>query len=104
MMFYWIGLKLRNIFHPVKKYQTVKKHQNYFLTQLKKELQFNCSLTIVSITRVIWPQNYSFFSSNNCSFSSIKNAVLLLPLIENFDKKRFGQDRTYNSGVGNLSR
>jgi hypothetical protein len=26
----------------------------------KKELQFNCSLTIVSITRVIWPQNYSF--------------------------------------------
>jgi hypothetical protein len=28
----------------------------------KKELQFNCSLTIVSITRVIWPQNYSFFS------------------------------------------
>ncbi len=44
----------------------------------KKELQFNCSLTIVSITRVIWPKNYSFFSSNNCSFSSIKNAVLLL--------------------------
>jgi hypothetical protein len=29
-MFYWIGLKLRNIFHPVKKYQTVKEHQNSF--------------------------------------------------------------------------
>jgi hypothetical protein len=25
IMFYWIVLKLRNIFHPVKKYQTVKK-------------------------------------------------------------------------------
>ena len=51
----------------------------------KKELQFNCSLTIVSITRVIWPQNYSFFSSNNCSFSSIKNAVLLPSLLNNFE-------------------
>jgi len=71
----------------------------------KKELQFNCSLTIVSITRVIWPQNYSFFSSNNCSFSSIKNAVLLLSLLKNFDKKRFdvGQDRTFNPEVGNSS-
>jgi hypothetical protein len=72
----------------------------------KKELQFNCSLTIVSITRVIWPQNYSFFSSNNCSFSSIKNAVLLLSLLKNFDKKRFdvGQDGTFNSEVDNSSR
>ncbi len=72
----------------------------------KKELQFNCSLTIVSITRVIWPQNYSFFSSNNCSFSSIKNAVLLLSLLKDFDKKRFdvGQDRTFNSEVSNSSR
>jgi hypothetical protein len=72
----------------------------------KKELQFNCSLTIVFITRVIWPQNYSFFSSNNCSFSSIQNAVLLLSLLKYFDKKRFdlSQDRSFNSGVDNPSR
>jgi hypothetical protein len=53
----------------------------------KKELQFNCSLTIVSITRVILPNYYSFFSSNYCSFSSIKNAVLLLSLLKYFKKK-----------------
>jgi hypothetical protein len=72
----------------------------------KKELQFNCSLTIVSITRVIWPQNYSFFSLNNCSFSSIINAVLLLSLLKKFDKKRFdgGQDRIFSSGDVNSSR
>jgi hypothetical protein len=30
IMFYWIVLKLRNIFHPVKKYQTVKKTKKIF--------------------------------------------------------------------------